>query len=174
MDLELYREFTRNVLFKDRPNTKHVTAENVCEPDPGKSECLDRRIVRKLEGEVFKKLQQIQEDRIILEVGNQQFHTSRVTMKADPNSLLASLLEDGCPFRPCTSYGRPTYFFDRDSAHFRFILNFLRNGAAVDEATLPSERRYLLEMLSEARFFRLAGLEEAILSRMKILRSKSL
>ncbi len=41
MDLELYSEFTRNVLFKDRPNTKHVTADNVCEPDPGKSECLD-------------------------------------------------------------------------------------------------------------------------------------
>ena len=35
----------------------------------------------------------------------------------------------------------------------------------VQEGTLPRERRYLSELLSEVRFYRLRGLEEAILAR---------
>ena len=77
------------------------------------------------------------------------------------------LFRKGCPFRPSTSYGRHAYFFDRDSAHFRFILNYLRNGAMVKEGSLPRERRYLLKMLTEARYYRLRGLEEAILARLE-------
>jgi hypothetical protein len=46
------------------------------------------------------------------------------------------------PFRP-NNY---TYFFDRDPAHFRIILNYLRNGAQIEIAVLPKEQRYLYEI----------------------------
>ena len=150
-----YRAFFQHLLVSDQTNTHTSevsdvnTAENV----------VDQRVVQKLEMEIFSKLQKTQEERIILEVGNQQFHTSRVTMRADPTSLFAMLFRKGCPFRPFISYGRATYFFYRDSAHFRVILNYLRNGAMVKEGSLPPERRYLLEILTEARYYRLWGLE---------------
>ena len=75
---------------------------------------------------MVKKLQETQEEMIILEVGNQQFYTSRMTMRADTNSLLVML------------FCRPTYYFDRDLSHFRFII--------VKEGSLPRETRYLVEM----------------------------
>ena len=37
----------------------------------------------------------------------------------------------------------------------------------VKEGSLPRERKYLLEMLTEARYYRLRGLEEAILARVE-------
>ena len=41
------------------------------------------------------------------------------------------LICNNCPFRPSTSNGLPTYFFHWDSVHFRFILNYLKNGVMV-------------------------------------------
>ena len=164
LNIENYRSFVQHLLFSDQSDTH---ASNVSDVNSAEIQ-INQKVAQKLEVEIFKKLQETQEERIILEVGNQQFHTSRVTMREDPNSLLAMLFRKGCPLRPSTSCGRPTYYFDRDSSHFRFILNYLRNGAMVKEGFLPrEERRYLLEMLTEAKYFRLRGLEEAILARLE-------
>ena len=96
---------------------------------------VDQHEVQKLKVELSKKFQ---EARI-----NTQCHISKVTAQADPNSVFATLFRKSCPFRLSASNGRPTYFFDRDPAHFRFILNYLRNGTMVQEGTLPRDRRYL-------------------------------
>ena len=56
----------------------------------------------------------------------------------------------------------PVYFIDRESAQFRFILNYLRNGCQVDIDTLPKYHRYLHEILTEARFYCCRGLEREI------------
>ena len=162
-DVENYQKFVRHLLFSDRERTHTSDANDAASADHP----VDQQVVQALEVELFKKFQETQEERIIFEVGNTQWHTSKVTARADPNSLFAMLFRKGCPFRPSTSNGRPTYFFDRDPAHFRFILNYLRNGAMVQEGTLPRERRYLSELLSEVRFYRLRGLEEAILARLE-------
>jgi hypothetical protein len=58
------------------------------------------------------------------------------------------------PFRPNNN----TYFFDRDPAHFRIILNYLRNGAQIEIAVLPKEQRYLYEIFQEANYYKLLGL----------------
>ena len=163
LNLENYKTFVQHLLFSDRDRTHCSTSTDAASADHP----VDQQVVQKLEVELFKKFQETQEERIIFEVGNTQWHTSKVTARADPNSLFAMLFRKGCPFRPSTSNGRPTYFFDRDPAHFRFILNYLRNGAMVQEGTLPRERRYLSELLSEVRFYRLRGLEEAILARLE-------
>ena len=61
------------------------------------------------------------EERVILSIGGQEFHTSRVTLRADPYSVLAVMLRKDSPMRPCGN----TYYFDRDPSHVRFILNYL-------------------------------------------------
>ena len=100
---------------------------------------------------------------MVLNIGGQCFHTSMVTLGAEPNSILGLLSVKDCPMRP----HRNCYYFDRDPAHFKFILNYLRNGAHLEMLTLPHEKRYLLELLTEARFFRVQGLVKIILDRLE-------
>jgi len=50
-------------------------------------------------------------------------------------------------------------FIDRDPTHFRWILNYLRDGYLV---TLPGTLQEKLELLQEARCFRLVGLVQTI------------
>ena len=65
--------------------------------------------------------QNVQEEQVILSIGGQEFHTSRVTFRADPDSVLAVMLRKDSPMRPCGN----KYYFDRDPSHFRCILNCL-------------------------------------------------
>ena len=110
----------------------------------------------------FQTMQEIQESRVILCIGGQNFHTSKVTLRADPDSIFAKMLRKDSPMRP---QGR-VYFFDRDPSHFRFVLNYLRNGGHLDVSTLPHEKRYLLELLAEVKFYNLEGLQEIIRERL--------
>ena len=106
--------------------------------------------------------QAIQEERVVLNIGGTCFQTSKVTLRADPTSVFAVMLLPQSPFRPNTN----TYFFDRDPAHFRFILNYLRNGGCMDLNILPREQRYLQELLIEAKYYKLMGLMEVIQTRL--------
>jgi hypothetical protein len=49
-------------------------------------------------------------------------------------------------------------FIDRDGQHFSDILNFLRNGSV----TLPETEKARLDLLSEAGYYGLSGLQEAL------------
>jgi hypothetical protein len=64
--------------------------------------------------------QEIQEERLIFNIGGTHFQTSKVVMRADPTSLFSLMLLPKSPFRP-----NSTYFFDRDPAHFRILELFL-------------------------------------------------
>ena len=112
----------------------------------------------------FTNLQRIQECPILLEIGGQVFKTSKLTLLADPNSLLGMLFRKTCPMRPSGD----TYKFDRDPTHFRYILNYLRNGGHLDKMTLPQEKKDLLELITEVRYFCLKGMEEIVLDRLEL------
>ena len=47
-----------------------------------------------------------------------------------------------------------TFFIDRDGTHFRFILNYLRNG----ELILPEGATFLKELEAEAKFYQIQGI----------------
>ena len=47
-----------------------------------------------------------------------------------------------------------TYFIDRDGAHFRYVLSFLRDGS-LDPQTLPTDRTSLRQIICEARYYQL-------------------
>ena len=53
------------------------------------------------------------------------------------------------------------FFFDRASVHFRLIWGHL------DAITLPHVKRYLFELMTEARFYALQGLQDIILGRLQ-------
>ena len=59
------------------------------------------------------------------------------------------------------------YYIDRDGSHFRHILNYLRNGAPFDAEVLPDDRRTLLELLTEARFYMCQRLQEIICKKLE-------
>lgn len=81
-------------------------------------------------------------DQVKLDVGGQVFNTSMATMTKDPHSLLAKIaLHDMSTARSA--------FVDRDGTHFRYILNFLRDGFCV----LPSKQHQLQELRQEAEYF---------------------
>ena len=98
---------------------------------------------------MLRHLQWTQEEALILRLGGRDFHTSWVTLRADTTSAFAGMVNPNSPFRPC---GRSTYYIDKDPSQFRLILNYLRGGAHIESRTLPSDERYLLELLLEARF----------------------
>ena len=77
-----------------------------------------------------------------LSVGGAHFETSIDTLTADSASMLAAMFsgrhnvlkdEDG------------RYFIDRDGTHFRYILNYLRDG----NTYLPTESQQLVDELYE-------------------------
>ena len=72
----------------------------------------------------------IQAGRVILDVGGTRYITSRSTLRTDPGSLLCAMVRQGSPMRPwrIEENNTPVYFLDRDPAHFRHILNYLRLG----------------------------------------------
>ncbi|BFZ10166.1 hypothetical protein BsWGS_13205 [Bradybaena similaris] len=100
----------------------------------------------------------IQKGRIRLDVGGNLFTTSRLTLTRDADSMLAAMFsgrhhvsqeEDG------------TVFIDRDGTHFRYILNYLRDGG-VNHNGLPRDRQVLKELRNEAIYFQLNGLVQTI------------
>ena len=86
-----------------------------------------------------------------LNVGGQYFTTSRQTLTSDPKSMLAAMFS-GRHKQETTGDG--SFFIDRDGTHFRFLVNYLRNG----ELILPEGATFLKELEAEAKFYQLQGI----------------
>ena len=99
-------------------------------------------------------LHDIQESRIKLDIGGQVFTTSRLTLTKEPNSMLAAMFS-GRHSLVADSDG--SYFIDRDGTHFRYILNYLRDGG-IKEGALPQSDTLYTELLTEAEYYQLHGL----------------
>jgi len=92
---------------------------------------------------------------IRLNIGGEQYTTSRTTLMRYPDSMLGKMLggkmrtsidEHGC------------FFIDRDGAMFRYILNFLRSG----RLSLPADFNQHDLLADEADFYRLEDLTKEI------------
>ena len=90
-----------------------------------------------------------------LNVGGQHFTTSLQILKSDPNSMLAAMFSGR---HEQDNTGDGSFFIDRDGTHFRFILNYLRNG----ELILPEGATFLKELEAEAKFYQLQGILDAL------------
>ena len=112
-----------------------------------------------------------QQGRVVLDIGGTRFVTSKATLRGDPGSLLCAMTQPGSPmhYMRIDEYNSPIYFIDRDPAHFRHILNYLRLGSSWMSQSLPRELRYLHEIRAEAEFYQLKGLVENLDRRIAIL-----
>ena len=108
-------------------------------------------------------LKQIQNNKVILNVGGARFETSRLTLRRDPESLLARLFTRESSVIPQGN----TIFFDRDPSHFKIILNYLRYNLEINPALLPKERKYLLELKKECEYYSIKGLLKIVEQRLK-------
>ena len=110
----------------------------------------------KLQNEIqrMSEMNNICETRIRLDIGGHLYTTSTLTLTRDPQSMLAAMFsgrhsvkkeEDG------------SYFIDRDGTHFRYILNYLRDGGFNDDM-LSGDNDTRTELLREAEYYQLSGL----------------
>ena len=110
----------------------------------------------------LKILKEIQSDKVILNIGGARFETSRLTLRKDPESLLAKLFTTESSVAPRGN----SVFIDRDASHFKVILNYLRYALDINAAILPRERKYLLELKKECEYYRVQGLLEIVKRRL--------
>jgi len=94
------------------------------------------------------------DSKVRLDVGGSIYTTSTQTLRRHPNSLLG-LMFSGRHDLQREPDG--TYFIDRDGEHFRYVLNFLRDGS-LDPQTLPTDRSAVRQIICEARYYQLDAL----------------
>ena len=86
-------------------------------------------------------MKDVQTNKEILNVEGAWFETSRLTLRRDPESLLARLFTTEFSVVP---QGK-SIFIDRDPSHFKIILYYLRFYCEINPGVLPKEMKYLLE-----------------------------
>ena len=145
----------QNLENKDEPRNQVLTdAENHIREA---CEMLQREATRlRQEQETIdsmsKKLEHVHfSSTVKLNVGGHHFTTSVQTLTKDPNSMLAAMFSGKFEMKPSED---GTFFIDRDGTHFRFILNYLRNG----ELILPEGATFLKELEAEAKFYQIQGI----------------
>ena len=90
-----------------------------------------------------------------LNVGGHHFTTTVQTLRKDPNSMLAAMFSGKFDTQPSED---GSFFIDRDGTHFRFILNFLRDGKLI----LPEGATFHKELEAEATFYQIQGVVEEL------------
>lgn len=108
-------------------------------------------------------LKDVQSNKVILNVGGARFETSRLTLRKDPESLLARLFTTESSVVPQGN----SIFIDRDPSHFKVILNYLRYDLNINAAVLPRERKYLIELKQECEYYRVKGLLKIVKKKLK-------
>jgi hypothetical protein len=95
------------------------------------------------------------EARVQLNIGGHSYTTSTMTLTKDPASMLAAMFSGRHSLKKDDD---GSFFIDRDGTHFRYILNYLRDGG-FKEGTIPSDDvAFLNELLTEAEYYGLTGL----------------
>ena len=95
---------------------------------------------------------------IELNVGGHRFTTSLRTLTKDTNSMLAAMFSGRYEIERCKD---GAFFINRDGTHFRFILNYLRNG----ELILPDGATFLKELEVETKFYLMQGKLDDLVSK---------
>ena len=139
---------TKRVQVKEEENTMRAQIEE-------ERKHLETEIEEwKAEKEAMKSVHTFQSGRLKLDVGGHKFTTSRTTLTSQPDSMLAAMFSGR---HKLIQDEKGAYFIDRDGTHFRFILNYLRDGH-LGEGTLPEDRFQLQELVRESDYYQLTEL----------------
>ena len=99
------------------------------------------------------------EQLIVLDVGGEKFKTDMRTLAHHSDSIFPDIVRAFLQSNQSRTHC-PTVFIDRDSVHFRFILNFMRQGKEVMNGTALRKADHCLldEMICEACYYGLTQL----------------
>ena len=82
------------------------------------------------------------------------------TLTKDPNPMLETMFSGKFDTQPSED---GSFFIDRDGTHFRFILNYLRDGKLI----LPEGATFHKELEAEATFYQIQGILDELKRRIK-------
>jgi len=95
-------------------------------------------------------------NRVSLDVGGKQFHTTWATLTRNTRSMFSSMFSGRFPVE---YQADGTVFIDRDPTHFQLLLNYLRDGhVCIDDITLTDKRA----LLQEAQYYQIQGLQKRL------------
>lgn len=137
-----------------------------------KQEALQLQQAQSLGSEIADK-----QEPVSVEVGGEKFRTELRTLAMCQGSVFPELVKLLQKYKgeDARSKRDPSIFIDRDGTHFRFILNYLRQGKEVMRwsAMRNPDCSTLNEILDEARYYKISGLER-LLNLKKISLSKAI
>ena len=107
---------------------------------------------------VLEKINKIQGSKVTLDVGGHRYTSSILTLTMEKDSMLEAMFGGR---HTLTKEADGSYFIDRDGTYFRYILNYLRDGR-FKQGTLPKDEGILNELLTEAEYYSLSGLEKLL------------
>lgn len=110
---------------------------------------------------------------VTVEVGGEKFRTEVSTLAKCLGSVFPKLVEP--IYKRADGRKRdPSIFIDRDSKHFRFILNYLRQGEKVMRwSAMRNPDIYTLnEILDDVKYYQIASLEKLVLRKMASLKER--
>lgn len=114
-----------------------------------------------------------QQDPVTVEVGGEKFRTEIRTLARCRGSLFPTLVE---PLKRDEVRNKrdPYIFIDRDGRHFRFILNYLRQGEKVMRwSTMKNpDLSTLNEILDEVNYYKITGLEKLLKRKIASLKDR--
>ncbi len=111
----------------------------------------------------MEELNRSNDTKVKLNIGGSVYMTSTLTLTKDPNSMLAAMFSG---LHSLKKDDDGTYFIDRDGTHFRYILNYLRDGG-LREAVLSKDSEFLGEMLTEAEYYQINSLVTLLKDRLR-------
>lgn len=113
-----------------------------------------------------------QQEPVTVEVGGEKFRTEIRTLARCQGSLFPTLVEPLNKRDEVKSKRDPYIFIDRDGRHFRFILNYLRQGEKVMRWMKNPDLCTLNEILDEVYYYKITGLEKLLKRKIASLRDK--
>ncbi len=117
-----------------------------------------------------------QQEPVTVEVGGEKFRTELHTLAKCQGSVFPKLVESLTRRREEDGRSKrdPYIFIDRDGKHFRFILNYLRQGKQVMKcsAMRNPDNFTLNEILYDVQFYKIKGLELLIIRKAVSLSNK--
>ena len=106
----------------------------------------------------MKKINEAVENVIRLNIGGMPYLTSKATLCADSNSMLATMFSG---YHKVNKLEDGSYFIDANGKHFGIILDYLR-GRITSSSDLPEDKTTLFELGREAEFYNLVKLKSFV------------
>ena len=122
---------TRNLVTRAREQLDEMKRGMERQCAHGLAEVEAQRTALQEEIAAMQQVEHAQDSRVALNVGGVRYETSIATLRRTPGTMLDAMFSGRHAMDPDDGDG--AHFLDRDGAHFKYVLAYLRDGASVLE-----------------------------------------